>query len=155
MQIRRGDHTATRKDFQQRGYESITTYADAVVNVLKMHQRITQVFVMSDDFNSIIELSKLLSTHGNYTIAYMPTAPKRRGHHQGKWNSIATANKHDFQREIAELITELEIMRKADFVACSYYSGLCSVIQMIRSQPAETLIDVDSVGWSLHKIWKQ
>jgi len=157
LQIRRGDFTKSRQHYGQKGYEPISAYANAVLNASKIaNEELSQVFVMTDDFRSILELSKYLIKYGNYTIAYLPTSEKRQGHNQSTWDSVASGRINGnessrFETGIAELITELEMMRKADFVACSYYSNLCSVIQMIRQQPPETLIDVGNVGWSIPK----
>lgn len=118
---------------------------------------------MTDDFNAVIELSKYLSTHRNYTITYLPAVQNRHGHNQAHWNAmmeIMTAQQLsrnasvDIKVGVAELMTEFEIMRKANYAVCSYYSSVCAVIQMLRHQPPETLIDVGNVGWSVHKIWQ-
>jgi len=161
LQIRRGDHTKSREDFGQKGYEPISAYGNVVLNASTIDdEEISQVFVMTDDFNSILELSKYLNQYGNYTIAYLPNAKNRRGHSQGNWDILSWQGRGAemdgkenirYKTEIAELIAELEMMRKADVVGCTYYSGLCAVIQMIRRQPPETLTDVGNFGWSIIK----
>ena len=133
LHVRRGD-----KHFESEPRDACD-YADALAALLKRHSRLHDVrwtiFVASDEPTAIVAQLAACSTvqrHNWHLTAWS----------QGGVDELRLGARRDGDAQV-RLWAELRLLARAAFVVCTFSSNVCRLVQLLRTQPAETLAPLD------------
>jgi hypothetical protein len=105
------------------------------LNNLVEQTNITNIFIASDSNTSIAVIKELKS---QWNIFHFLT--NSTGHYQAHFNTLPEAFR---KRAALQLMAEIDFLQKADHVICTISSNVCLLVQLIRTQPFETVHSLD------------
>ena len=94
----------------------------------------------TDDANVLPEMQQLRK---NWAFFHVPRNVAFRGHEQGRFNSLSASER---RQQLLILLTELETLRQADYLVCTFSSNIGTLLQSIRNKPLETVVSF----WMIH-----
>ncbi len=106
-------------------------------NSQKRSLKMPKVFVTSDDMVSTLQDLRVLRP--SWDFIFRKSAENSSGHNQYVFNALPLRER---VAKAIELLVDIEIIRRAKFVACSASSHICGLIQVLRYAPANTLLTV-------------
>eukprot|EP01133_Synstelium_polycarpum_P017730 gene17730-21140_t len=153
VHIRRGDKTSEAQLYGVGDYLSLleSTIAKTENRIVKWDTPGISLFVASDEIDTVY--AEAVSLRPKWQVFRASEFVHQSGHVQGEFN---VKSAEDRFQETAYLMTEIEILTNAKATICTFSSNLCTVIQLLRTQPANTLASLDDqLYYDLRPHWRE
>ena len=140
IQIRKGDKLTWREAYSI-PLEKYLEIIERIHSSLKKEKGIKfpLVFVASDDLNS--SLPELRKLRPSWNFLFRKSGLHSTGHFQQTFNKLAFEERANHALEI---LIDLEILKRAKLVVCTYSSNICRLIDMLRSENQTPVLDVET-----------
>ena len=139
VHIRRGD-----KNSETESIETIR-YID---RIKKLESKITNIFIVSDDYNTVEEFQKNCSKE--WTISTLCT-PSMQGHAQRSFNRLRPADTRD---AMIDVFADLDILFKSEIFIGTYSSNIGRLTFLFKE--GRNCHNLDDYKWSMHRMmWER
>ena len=118
IHIRRGDKILSK----EAKITPIEQYIATLKNIPDIDKNIKNIFIMTDDYECFIEIKNKYKEYNFYTLA----TKKMKGHKQSDFNNNHT------RQDIIQLLTEIEITRKAKAFVGTKSSNIFRLIEYFK-----------------------
>eukprot|EP01133_Synstelium_polycarpum_P017731 gene17731-21141_t len=158
IHVRRGD-----KVFIEAKTHTVAEYLTLLEATIKKVERrnVTKdtdginLFVASDDIDAVYP--EVVKLRPKWHVFRTSEFVSRSGHFQLNFNGRTMDQRFT---ETAFLMAELEIMKYANIIICTLSSNICTLVQLLRTQPVNTLDSLDSefygdISWMWPELDKQ
>ena len=96
------------------------------------------VYLASDDMQNVHK--ELKTFRPAWDIRYRNGSIHSHGHSQSDFNMLSGSLR---ENRAIDILIELEILKRAKFVVCTFSSNVCSLVQILRTADPKTMQSVD------------
>eukprot|EP01133_Synstelium_polycarpum_P017732 gene17732-21143_t len=138
VHIRRGDKTIEAQLFNVSDYLSLleSTIKKIEGRTVTRETEGVNLYLASDDLDTVY--AEVVALRPAWHIFWIPGYKDlhHSGHVQADFNG---KSKEERFQETAYLMTEIEVLTNSKIIICTLSSNICTLLQLLRTQPANTL----------------